>query len=599
MSAKTNRRNRAFDNLDSFAGDDDFAPDDYDDEYSSLLIEKAEDVFSRQVSDNDDFYDAGALPLINVINFAEYMRKHDYIISSDTFGGIFKLMAATGKRLDELESAVRTMVVKDSAKIPDFILLFARFIHNIPDEDEELLEMFADSAEETKKKGSALEEKINKLEKKIESKKKSIEKKEKEKQSGYKSGREKLEKKKEKIKEKMEKEGIKEDVKKLSEKTGFDLENPDAGKMSANKRSEKMMKAAQESLGMENAEKLLSYIKDWLLYFEEQEKWTDGVKQKALDDEKAMLDRYEKAKQKAEEERGKIEKALQNPYMRDIEKAGSFKNREKFEKEGAHASVRLTGPGTSNADVLKSLKENFDTLTEKERENILDYIKDNARNFRTRLSGNYRTGQKRTVDMAETVKEALRSGGVPMKIHFKKPEKKKTNIVMILDVSGSCKEASYMMLYLMYCIQDVFPSGCKSYVFVDSLIDISSFFDAVSPDDAIDAVFSNVRTKGVYSNYYNPLKQINDEHMGEITNDSIVIFIGDARNNRNLSGEEFLKKIHDKTKKLFWLNTEEKDMWGTGDSIMPTYKPYAKDTIQTVNTEELIDALMEIAEENR
>ena len=127
MSAKTNRRNRTFDNLGSFAGDDDFTPDDYDDEYSSLLIEKAEDVFSRQVSDNDDFYDAGALPLINVINFAEYMRKHDYIISSDTFGGIFKLMAATGKRLDELESAVRTMVVKDSAKIPDFILLYALF----------------------------------------------------------------------------------------------------------------------------------------------------------------------------------------------------------------------------------------------------------------------------------------------------------------------------------------------------------------------------------------------------------------------------------------------------------------------------------------
>ena len=96
-----------------------------------------------------------------------------------------------------------------------------------------------------------------------------------------------------------------------------------------------------------------------------------------------------------------------------------------------------------------------------------------------------------------------------------------------------------------------------------------------------------------------PLFQLSEEHLGEITKDSIVIFIGDARNNRNLSGEEFLKKVHDKTKKVFWLNTEKKNMWNSGDSIMGKYQPFVKETVETVNTDELIDALMQITEENR
>ena len=568
---------------------------DEENEELSAFSDDADDFLSHSPEEVEDYYDLSASPLINVINFSEYMRKKGYLISSDAFGAIFSLMVSTGKRFDELEPAIRPMVVKDSAKIPEFILLFSQFIHNIPSQDEYEVRKLSKSAEKNKQRAAEIEEKLKNLEKKTKSKEKAIEKKEKEKENGYKTKKKALEREREKIKAQLPE--IEDDVKSLSEEVGMDLSSPEEKKLSKAKRNEKLMKAAQMALSSKNAEKLLKYIKAWCIYFEKEDAASDASMEKALEADKQLLERYRKAKEKAEEEKERIEKALKNPCMKDIEKANSYKNREKFEKGKAQNAVRQMG--RTDETVRQALQTDFEILTPSEKEALKDYIKDNARLFRTRLSGEGRTAERRKIDMSKTIKDACRSGGIPMKIHFKKPKKRKTNIVMVLDISGSCKEASYMMLYLMHCIQNVFPSGVRSYVFVDSLTDISSFFDSVSPDDAIDKVFANVKTKGVYSNYYMPLFQLSEEHLGEITKDSIVIFIGDARNNRNLSGEEFLKKVHDKTKKVFWLNTEEKSMWNSGDSIMGKYQPFVKETVETVNTDELIDALMQITEENR
>ena len=49
-----------------------------------------------------------------------------------------------------------------------------------------------------------------------------------------------------------------------------------------------------------------------------------------------------------------------------------------------------------------------------------------------------------------------------------------------------------------------------------------------------------------------------------------------------------------KAKTAFWLNTESRSDWDNGDSIIGQYRPYLDSVFQTTNTEELIQALMEI-----
>ena len=63
------------------------------------------------------------------------------------------------------------------------------------------------------------------------------------------------------------------------------------------------------------------------------------------------------------------------------------------------------------------------------------------------------------------------------------------------------------------------------------------------------------------------------------------------RNNKNASGEDYVKAIARKAKKAFWLNTEEVDKWNYGDSIMGVYAKYMTKVAQTVTPAELLGFL--------
>lgn len=96
---------------------------------------------------------------------------------------------------------------------------------------------------------------------------------------------------------------------------------------------------------------------------------------------------------------------------------------------------------------------------------------------------------------------------------------------------------------------------------------------------------------GAYSNYELPFRTFYNSNMSKVTGDSYVYIIGDARNNKNRSGEEYVKAIARKAKKAFWLNTEEMSDWNTGDSIIGTYAKYMTKVAQTTTAAELLGFL--------
>ena len=102
------------------------------------------------------------------------------------------------------------------------------------------------------------------------------------------------------------------------------------------------------------------------------------------------------------------------------------------------------------------------------------------------------------------MKKATETGGIPLRIAYEKPKLNKSKIVMFLDISGSCKNASELMLYFMYAVKEVFQGGVKCYVFVNKLYDISKFLELSNPEEAIQTIFKTVPTRGVYSDYYAP-----------------------------------------------------------------------------------------------
>ena len=94
-----------------------------------------------------------------------------------------------------------------------------------------------------------------------------------------------------------------------------------------------------------------------------------------------------------------------------------------------------------------------------------------------------------------------------------------------------------------------------------------------------------------YSDYHHALRTFNELYLGEITKDTIVLFLGDARNNNNPTGEEYLNNIKNKAKSVIWLNTEEKPKWDTNDSIIGVYSNYLNDVYEILTTNNLIEFL--------
>lgn len=263
-----------------------------------------------------------------------------------------------------------------------------------------------------------------------------------------------------------------------------------------------------------------------------------------------------------------------------INKSQSIHNRDEY--IGGHNYVR-----TYNEDVGNAMDKNFKNLTKEEQNLVYSYIKKNLLSFKTKMNRNIYSTNKLKLDMQRTIQNACKTNGLPLELFYEEKKRGKTDLILLLDVSGSCKEASKMMLTFMYLLQDVFHRGCKTFAFIDSLYDISKIMDTKDIDTSIDNVLKAIPAKGAYSNYYKPLETLWVGNKKIISKDSIVIFMGDCRNNKNKPGLEYLKNISRKAKSCYWLNTEKFKKWGQGDSLALEYAKYAK-MYEVLNTNDLI-----------
>ena len=154
--------------------------------------------------------------------------------------------------------------------------------------------------------------------------------------------------------------------------------------------------------------------------------------------------------------------------------------------------------------------------------------------------------------MGKTIQAACKTGGIPFEVCFAKPKRNRSNLILILDISGSCKEASEMMLGFMYLLKDVFAGGCRAYVFVNSLYDVTEIMETDSIDKAVQSVLQAVPAKGVYSDYNRPLEMLWKKNRKYLKKDSFILFLGDYRNNKNPSGTEWMKTSTQGQRKCFF-----------------------------------------------
>ena len=373
--------------------------------------------------------------------------------------------------------------------------------------------------------------------------------------------------------------------------------------------NEMMFELTEEHVKTKWKEKILQSLKKRLvnlsqesLYngklekFEAMEKALKILNKKAVTDfirginEEKLSEQLEKELKKIKDkenadkqEREKIQKEIDQKIGKLIEKKNATSHRENFKngKNAVHAYV----------DAPDCIDKTFNSLNDKEKSEIRHYIKNNLLKFKTRMNRNINTLNKTNLQMQETIQMACKTGGLPINLVFNKRVRGKSKLVLVLDVSGSCRQAAEMMLSFMWLLKDLFPRGCHMYCFTNKLYDVSKLMESENIDSAIKNVLDSIPRSGAYSNYYIPLETLWTEYKKNITKDSMMIFMGDARNNKNESGVEFLKEMSRRSKRCYWLNTDKVEKWDQGDSIASTYKKYS-DMYEVTTIREMINFIV-------
>lgn len=311
----------------------------------------------------------------------------------------------------------------------------------------------------------------------------------------------------------------------------------------------------------------------------------------ALMDRRNRVTQEENNLQRLQAEEASIQAKIEQQRRSEseiVQKPRSIYHREEF-LGGIHA-VQTT------EEVEELMQTNLTSMSPAEKAKILSYIRTNARVFRQTLRRKGATAQHRRVDVKRTVRAASKTNGEPVVIKYKASKKSHAKVMILVDLSGSCRSAASMALYFMALMDEAFPGGCRKFAFVKDLVPVDQYFHDRTVDDGIQTVQNNVPTRGVYSNYGQTIHRLKEEYSGTFSKDTTVIVLGDARNNKFSSQAEDLKYIADRTKRVIWLNTDPVYNWNQGDSVIGEYANAGAEVYPVSTAGELLDFLSGLTE---
>jgi len=260
---------------------------------------------------------------------------------------------------------------------------------------------------------------------------------------------------------------------------------------------------------------------------------------------------------------------------------------------GSRAVYPACGAGHSGEDKLYAVQRlraiPFEALSSQEIKSLSQYAQRIAQILATKVSRRQKLSkQQRIIDLRNTVRRSVSFGGIPVKLVYRKQKLKKHDVMLICDVSGSVIKPARFLLQFMYSLQQCMRGKIRSFIFVSRVDEITPFFQGREIKEAINLAMSNAEVDYYgRSDFGSAFFTFTEKYLASVNSKTIVIIIGDARNNRRPSQIKKLQQIRNKAKKIIWLNPESQSQWNTGDSIMNEYGKCAHEIHEVMNFETL------------
>ncbi|HON58462.1 MAG TPA: VWA domain-containing protein [Smithella sp.] len=251
-------------------------------------------------------------------------------------------------------------------------------------------------------------------------------------------------------------------------------------------------------------------------------------------------------------------------------------------------------PQTEEQKIKGLGEKSFSSFTRQEIEEMREAIDKLVRKLKNIVSRRYAVLNRGNLDVKKTLRAAAKYNGVPLDIRYRHRAKRKSRIVTLCDVSGSVWAAARFMLNLLYALQDCFDK-VNSFVFVDRLSDVTSIFEAHEINEAIRLVLEKPDIHyGASTDYGETLRHFKRDYMDLLTKKTTLIIVGDGRTNYMNPEDAILGQMRERCRRVIWLNPEQENLWGTGDSEIRSYMPHCHEVRPCRNVNQLFTFIEEL-----
>lgn len=200
------------------------------------------------------------------------------------------------------------------------------------------------------------------------------------------------------------------------------------------------------------------------------------------------------------------------------------------------------------------------------------------------------------LDFRKTLRNNINYQGLLFDIQWKKKKIDRPYVVAICDVSRSVETVARFLLLFLYSLNKAIAK-IRTFIFCSNLIEVTHVFDEYPIDEALVKLQSGAGLGIVLgqTDYGQALRDFEKKWPHLITNKTTVLILGDARNNYGDPETGLLRSIHERSKRLIWLNNEPQTFWGVGDSEMKKYLPschLARECNTVAHLERVVDSLL-------
>ena len=214
-----------------------------------------------------------------------------------------------------------------------------------------------------------------------------------------------------------------------------------------------------------------------------------------------------------------------------------------------------------------------------------------AKRLATKL-GNKRRRGRAGLDMRKTIRASMGSGGVPTNPVLRKKRPSKPDLIVLCDVSGSTAQFAPFTLMLLAAVHEEFRR-VRSFVFIDGIVEITGLLEnnpgVIDPNHLL--ARRGLIAQDGRSDYFRALTAFMEQWGDAVTSKTTVIIAGDARSHDRPPAVESIAELGKRSRRLYWLNPEEKGEWDLLDSRMSDYQSLCTDAFQVSTIRELIQAV--------